>query len=768
MLRKSRIEKLKFGTKSNEKSKFGTKRKKEDLHYHSPMRIFLFIIVLGLNVLFGILLHKNATNELLHFEKDVSAQDAKDNAAYPVLQFSSKVCLDPKKLMPLCESCIPGLIWDVESQLCKVSDETLELRKTLFKIAASRGMPDTCQVYKYLSTNTLRQRQVHAGKILDRIKPERILDIGAYTNPIHSFMKFCPKSVSMLEPCGELAHDGSDPWSSKAVLVPSKSCESSSSGLRNSKQTTTMIQNVFPKSIKSFVHETKFIQHYDAVVCIGCDATYGPTWEELMTLPRPFHVIIEATAKYATDYYPNALDVDGCKLQERKDFDFSDCPDCGFDDKKQMSHFGKFRKMVVYHCGDHPQEFEKRLIESKTVLSVPCDNAKENTYRGMACTAEKISYTSIRDTAFMAVDSNAAIEKEDAKIISDSVAKLKKYNPSSGYQYSCDASFTKNWLKLSRRSWKPGENKKQLLLAKDFLKDAENAKTSSNLNDMYHALCQAGHARHVLNSATPIEEFRDLSLSSIRLYHHFLQKVLLDEPIDMVKGIGLSPGYRFPLKTCPPFLNKEYVDEVSELEPIQPDGRNIDFREYRSLISFNPYRNLMSFETVKSRSFRKKILIDVGANGFASSPKQLIDNYEANGMTFDEVIMFEPHIDGMQEGIESYRKDMNVTFHQKFVKIGARTFESDILTLIQDYVHADDFLVLKFDVDEDTKGPTMEWGFLSDLVYSEALALVDELYLELHYNYQSIKWRHTTHSARQRYDVIRQLRACGMAIHDWP
>jgi hypothetical protein len=78
------------------------------------------------------------------------------------------------------------------------------------------------------------------------------------------------------------------------------------------------------------------------------------------------------------------------------------------------------------------------------------------------------------------------------------------------------------------------------------------------------------------------------------------------------------------------------------------------------------------------------------------------------------------------------------------------------------------FLVLKFDVDEGVSGPTMEWGFLGDLLYSDALGLVDEFYTELHYRQPDIHWKHETHSSRQRYDIVRQLRACGMAIHDWP
>ena len=82
----------------------------------------------------------------------------------------------------------------------------------------------------------------------------------------------------------------------------------------------------------------------------------------------------------------------------------------------------------------------------------------------------------------------------------------------------------------------------------------------------------------------------------------------------------------------------------------------------------------------------------------------------------------------------------------------------------------EDFVALKFDVDNDfSLGPTMEWGFLADLLRRpEALALVDELFVELHFFAPSLRWVHLTHSMKQAFDVLRQLRACGLPVHAWP
>ena len=63
----------------------------------------------------------------------------------------------------------------------------------------------------------------------------------------------------------------------------------------------------------------------------------------------------------------------------------------------------------------------------------------------------------------------------------------------------------------------------------------------------------------------------------------------------------------------------------------------------------------------------------------------------------------------------------------------------------------------------------MEWGFLADLLRRpEALALVDELFIELHFYASSLRWVHPTHSMKQAFDVLRQLRACGLPVHAWP
>ena len=184
-------------------------------------------------------------------------------------------------------------------------------------------------------------------------------------------MSHCPENVVVVEPCGELSHQGDTPYLSKQ--------QACGDGL-------SMINNVFPTSIKTFLYDPHF-QHYDAVVCIGCDTTYGPTWGDLMAIPRPFDIVLESPTLAFGGQYPIS-DHSGCKLVNTKDFDFSSCEDCGFNDSAQQSQYARSRKLVMFHCAGRPQE-NNRSADALSTLGTWCDSAAPGTYRGMACLGEK-------------------------------------------------------------------------------------------------------------------------------------------------------------------------------------------------------------------------------------------------------------------------------------------------------------------------------------------------------------------------------------------
>ena len=171
--------------------------------------------------------------------------------------------------------------------------------------------------------------------------------------------------------------------------------------------------------------------------------------------------------------------------------------------------------------------------------------------------------------------------------------------------------------------------------------------------------------------------------------------------------------------------------------------------------------------------------------GFYASPKHLIDMYDAADFPFTEVHLFEPDATGMAVP-QAYARRYNVSVHRYFVHVGTRNPRNDLISWLQEHVHSrDDWVTLKFDVDESKKGSTIEWGFLADLFASPAMPLVDELFIELHFTFASkpgrtkrkahssifnftLGWNHPDHSSWQAFDLLREMRSCGVAVHAWP
>ena len=112
-----------------------------------------------------------------------------------------------------------------------------------------------------------------------------VMDIGAYYNPINLFLspEVCPESVTVIEPI-------LDPLS---VSVP---CASN-----HTKHTHIMILPVTSHYVGLFAAA---FPKPDTIVCIGCDANYGPSRKLLeTTFARPYTLYLE----YALDYKPNKV-----------------------------------------------------------------------------------------------------------------------------------------------------------------------------------------------------------------------------------------------------------------------------------------------------------------------------------------------------------------------------------------------------------------------------------------------------------------------------
>jgi hypothetical protein len=134
----------------------------------------------------------------------------------------------------------------------------------------------------------------------------------------------------------------------------------------------------------------------------------------------------------------------------------------------------------------------------------------------------------------------------------------------------------------------------------------------------------------------------------------------------------------------------------TSFEPVYTSLRNLMFTEGQILIDFGP---LVAFAEVREKLSKKnrRILIDVGANGFFASPKYLIDSY-APYAPFTDAIMVEPEPHFSASVPQIYSSRYNITFLQVYAEVGTGS-ATDMLKLLPTLVTRDDFVVLKFDVD---------------------------------------------------------------------
>lgn len=210
--------------------------------------------------------------------------------------------------------------------------------------------------------------------------------------------------------------------------------------------------------------------------------------------------------------------------------------------------------------------------------------------------------------------------------------------------------------------------------------------------------------------------------------------------------------------------------DIAALEPIEPDLRNFFFHETGYPIVLRGYRLLPSLPSFVRASYRRTVLIDVGTNGFLASPKALLDAY-APYLLFDDVVLIEPHASAVPPEYAARYPNLRIVTAYSEVG-GAHNQRRDVAQMLKQWVTRDDFVVLKYDVDEGVDTPTLEWGFLFDLAQSGSLELVDELFIELHYwslnAFGVLDWLYHGHSMHEAYDLMRALRRLGHAVHAWP
>jgi hypothetical protein len=141
---------------------------------------------------------------------------------------------------------------------------------------------------------------------------------------------------------------------------------------------------------------------------------------------------------------------------------------------------------------------------------------------------------------------------------------------------------------------------------------------------------------------------------------------------------------------------------ANQLEPVYTSLRNWMFTECGNLIDFTPYRPLVSFPEVRNAlagpsAPRRRVLVDIGANGFFASPKALIDS-SAPYLPFTDVVMVEPEPHFSASIPSAYSQRYNISFLPIYAEVNTGS-QTDMLKLLPTLVSKDDFVVLKFDVD---------------------------------------------------------------------
>lgn len=206
--------------------------------------------------------------------------------------------------------------------------------------------------------------------------------------------------------------------------------------------------------------------------------------------------------------------------------------------------------------------------------------------------------------------------------------------------------------------------------------------------------------------------------------------------------------------------------EVDLLEPLEPHLRNLIYVELGrpGLVNFVPYRIVPTLPQFNSNSFARKVLVDVGTNVYLGSGATLIRMYEPF-IRFDEVHFFEPKKLNISE---HHRRKYNITDYNVVTEVCSGHRLRDIALWLKENFDEEDFVVLKYDLDNGVVGPTIEWSFIHCLIRTGAIEVVDELYLELHFWFPEIRWQHQFHTMQQAFDLIRMLRELNVPVHAWP
>lgn len=244
-----------------------------------------------------------------------------------------------------------------------------------------------------------------------------------------------------------------------------------------------------------------------------------------------------------------------------------------------------------------------------------------------------------------------------------------------------------------------------LVVATHLVADIAGRKKSFTESQFVRGYILASLGRGLLHGDTgttgdrPLTVWRLRPIDFIALQQGFLKLyidsfgALYNKQLDNYIPMAFAPDFQVQ-------SDQSWKQFASSIEPVYTSIRNWMYTEASTLIDFGPYRPLVAFADVRKELVAKKcrrVLIDVGANGFFASPKYLIDSY-APYLPFTDVIMIEPEPHFSATVPKAYSQRYNIQFLQIYAEVATGS-ETDMIKLLPKLVTKDDFVVLKFDVD---------------------------------------------------------------------
>ena len=169
---------------------------------------------------------------------------------------------------------------------------------------------------------------------------------------------------------------------------------------------------------------------------------------------------------------------------------------------------------------------------------------------------------------------------------------------------------------------------------------------------------------------------------------------------------------------------------------------------------------------------KEKILIDLGADRRAFTIRWFLKEYPIKNWT--EIHAFEAQ--GFDDNVP-HEIPENVTYHHNYIRMKksnkkiVKNEEVVVVKFIDFLVNTTkinpnkDVVIVKMDIEG------VEWPILEELLKTDNLKLIDELFVEVHYHAPSMSkfgWDVFLHTREEALVLFQRLQKYGLYVYPWP